>query len=134
MTRRTIIIGISILSLCLIGGALLFNLRSDQDNLPSLASEMGKPQTVQSLTEAPSTTPIESIQQPTAEVLSQRVSEYHINVALNEKEGTLTGSETLTWTHPGNENRKRIVFPSIPQCVCLSRNHIYEGIRRQTTG
>lgn len=114
MTRRTIIIGISILSLCLIGGALMFNLRSDQDSLPSLASEMGKPQALQSLTEAPSTTPIESIQQPTAEVLSQRVSEYHINVTLNEKEGTLTGSETLTWTHPGKKTVNEVYLHLYP--------------------
>lgn len=114
MTRRTMIFGISIISLCLIGGALTFALRPDQDILPSLASEMGKPQAVQSLKEAPPATPIESIQQPTAEVLSERVTEYHIDVNLNEKEGTLTGSETLTWTHPGKKTVNELYFHLYP--------------------
>jgi len=36
--------------------------------------------------------------------LSYRVSEYHINVSLNEKEHTLEGEQIMTWTNPGNIN------------------------------
>ena len=43
----------------------------------------------------------ESVQKPTAEVLSNRVAEYHLDVSLDPNENTLKGKETLTWTHPG---------------------------------
>lgn len=114
MTRRTMIYGISILALCLALGAGGLALYGGGDNLASFAPEMGKLQAVQKTGQTPATPQAESIQQPTAEVLSNRVAEYHIDVKLNEKDGTLTGSETLTWTHPGKKTINEVYLHLYP--------------------
>ncbi|MGG6312913.1 M1 family metallopeptidase [Paenibacillus macerans] len=114
MTRRTMIYGISILALCLTLGAVGLALLGDGDHLASFAPEKGKPKAVQKTAQSPAAPQAESIQQPTAEVLSNRVAEYHIDVALNEKDGTLTGSETLTWTHPGKKTINEVYLHLYP--------------------
>ncbi|RCX14447.1 peptidase M1-like protein [Fontibacillus phaseoli] len=101
MTRRTLFFGISILALCLIAGTIRYTLSLGPSNQSSFAPDKAKPPvTVKSGATAPLA---ESIQQPTAEILSDRVTEYHIQVKLNEDNNTLTGTETLTWTHPGKK-------------------------------
>ncbi|GJM83707.1 hypothetical protein HMSSN139_62030 [Paenibacillus sp. HMSSN-139] len=47
-------------------------------------------------------------------MLSNRVAEYHIDVTLNEQDGTLTGSETLTWTHPGKKTINEVYLHLYP--------------------
>lgn len=42
-------------------------------------------------------------QKPQAVVLSNRVTEYHISVSLDEKNGKLLGEQTITWKNPGQK-------------------------------
>jgi hypothetical protein len=56
----------------------------------------------------------ESVQKPTAEVLSNRVTEYHLDVSLDPIENTLKGKETLTWTHPGKNTVTELYFHLYP--------------------
>lgn len=114
MTRRTIVYSISILALCLTLGTAWLTLRGGGDSLASLAPAKAGPKAVQKTGQTPAPPPAESIQQPTAEVLSNRVAEYHIDVTLNEKDGTLTGSETLTWTHPGKKTINEVYLHLYP--------------------
>ncbi|WP_435923309.1 M1 family metallopeptidase [Paenibacillus sp. DYY-L-2] len=101
MTRRIYFFGIALLALCLIAGTVFYTLSTNPSSQASFAPNKVKPKEV-ALNE-PALPQAESIQQPTAEILSNRVSEYHIQVKLNENEGTLTATETLTWTHPGKK-------------------------------
>ncbi|MEK5161429.1 M1 family metallopeptidase [Paenibacillus sp. FSL R5-0527] len=114
MTRRTKIYGISILALCLIFGTAGYALHAGPEIAASFAPEKGKPKVVQKTGQTPAAPQAESIQQPKAEVLSNRVAEYHIDVALNERDGTLTGTETLTWTHPGKKTVNEIYLHLYP--------------------
>lgn len=103
MTRRTLIFGFSILALSIITGSIRYTLSMEPPSQFLFASGSVKlmaPNKSGQVSLMPQT---ESIQKPTAEILSNRITEYHINVRLNEEEGTLTGVETLTWTHPGNK-------------------------------
>lgn len=101
MTRLTYIFGIAILALCLIAGTVFYTLSTDPSSRASFAPKEVKPKEV---AKSDAVLPqAESIQQPTAEILSNRVTEYHIQVKLNEDEGSLTATETLTWTHPGKK-------------------------------
>lgn len=65
----------------------------------SFAPGKGKP----SSTEASPAPAKESVQQPSVQVLSDRVAEYHLDVKLDEASGTLNGIETLSWTNPGKK-------------------------------
>lgn len=56
----------------------------------------------------------ESVQHPTAEILSKRIVEYHLDVSLNPNEKVLEGSETLTWTHPGKNTVTELYFHMYP--------------------
>ncbi|OXS58914.1 EnpEP protein [Cohnella sp. CIP 111063] len=42
-------------------------------------------------------------QKPQAVVLSNRVTEYHISVSLDENSGTLLGEQVVTWKNPGRK-------------------------------
>jgi len=42
-------------------------------------------------------------QKPQAAVLSNRVTEYHISVSLDERSGTLMGDQIVTWKNPGRK-------------------------------
>lgn len=42
-------------------------------------------------------------QKPKAAVLSNRVTEYHISVSLDEQNGSLTGEQSITWKNPGRK-------------------------------
>ncbi|MFD3261919.1 M1 family metallopeptidase [Paenibacillus lentus] len=117
MTRRTFIVSISILIMCLLGGSIMYMLLSDHPIAPSLAShQQGNP----AVMKAPSPQQAESIQQPTAEILSNRVTEYHIDVKLNEQERTLTGTQTLSWTHPGKKTLNELYFHLYPNAFASS--------------
>lgn len=114
MTRRTMIYGLSILALCLTLGAAWLTLRGGGDSMASFVPAKAGPKAVQKNGQTSVPPQAESIQQPTAEVLSNRVVEYHIDVTLNEQAGTLTGSETLTWTHPGKKTINEVYLHLYP--------------------
>ncbi|WP_203232178.1 M1 family metallopeptidase [Paenibacillus pinistramenti] len=98
--KRTTKIMLLAAALLLLGGSLwgLTKLRAGQ---PAFSSAPG--QAKPSLTDSAASPSKESVQQPSAQVLSDRVTEYHIDVKLDEQTGTLTGTETLSWTHPGKK-------------------------------
>lgn len=120
MTRRTLIFGISILALCVIAGSIRYTLSMDPKGQSSFASKMVKPKEVVKSGTTSLPPQVESIQQPTAEVLSNRVTEYHINVKLNEEDGTLSGTETMTWTHPGKKSVNELYFHLYPNAFASS--------------
>ncbi|MNS18380.1 Peptidase family M1 [compost metagenome] len=103
---RIKIILISILSFIVIGGAVWFSL-TPAPAQPSFAPEMGKLPRDQP--KAP-----DSIGTPGTEQLSDRVAEYHIDVNLNEKTRTLTGTESVTWKHPGSQPVSELYFHMYP--------------------
>lgn len=103
MIRRILTFGLSFVALCLIAGTVRYYYQQTAVTPVSSVSEKTKPGQIAGIEHASSAPQSESIQQPTAEVLSNRITEYHINVKLDEQEGTLSGSETLTWTHPGKK-------------------------------
>ncbi|WHX49229.1 M1 family metallopeptidase [Paenibacillus woosongensis] len=115
MTRRSIIISMAILTLCLLGGSIMYMLHDDHTDAPSFAPQQSKTASVKA-----SSPPQESIQQPTAEILSNRVTEYHIDVKLNEQERTLTGTQTLSWTHPGKKTVNELYFHLYPNAFASS--------------
>lgn len=114
MTRRTMIYNLSIIALLVTLGVGLLAFPEFREGLTSLALKSGKPQVVLTAPQPPAPTQAETIQQPTAEVLSHRVVEYHIDTTLNEQEGTLSGSQTLTWTHPGKKTINEIYLHLYP--------------------
>lgn len=103
MIRRILTFGLSFVALCLIAGTVRYYYQQTAVTPVSSVSEKTKPGQIAGIEHASPAPQSESIQQPTAEVLSNRITEYHINVKLDEQEGTLSGSETLTWTHPGKK-------------------------------
>lgn len=106
---RTKIIVVIIVSLFLLSGTWWLTLLVDSPQLESAyAPNKGKP----IVTATPP--PKESVQQPTAEVLSKRIVEYHIDVSLKPEEKLLKGTETLTWTHPGKNIVTELYFHLYP--------------------
>lgn len=103
---RIKIILISVLSFIVISGTVWFSLTSVPAQ-PSFAPEMGK--LPQDQPKAP-----DSIGTPGTEQLSDRVAEYHIDVNLNEKTRTLTGTESVTWKHPGSLPVSELYFHLYP--------------------
>lgn len=114
MTRRTLIFGFSILALSIVTGSIRYALSMEPPSQFLAASESVKLTASNKSDQVPPTPQTESIQQPTAEILSNRVTEYHINVKLDEKQGILTGTETLTWTHPGKKPVNELYFHLYP--------------------
>ena len=97
--KRTKFIMIVALALLILTGSIWGFSRLPELTALTFAPKQGKPSS-SSATPAPVK---ESVQQPSAEVLSDRVTEHHIDVTLNEKTNTLIGTETLSWTHPGKK-------------------------------
>lgn len=53
-------------------------------------------------------------QMPKPAILSNRVTEYHIAVTLDEKTGTLTGQQAVTWKNPGRKAVAELYFHLYP--------------------
>ncbi|MBW4085180.1 M1 family metallopeptidase [Paenibacillus sp. S150] len=51
---------------------------------------------------------------PVSEALSQRVTEYHLDAQLIPSAGLISGSETVTWTHPGLKPVQDLYFHLYP--------------------
>lgn len=114
MTRRILIFVLSFVALCLVAGTALYFYQQSQTHQAAFTLDKNKPGQIAGIEHVSSAPQSESIQQPTAEVLSNRVTEYHINVKLDEQENTLTGSETITWTHPGKKSVNELYFHLYP--------------------
>lgn len=101
---------IAALALLLLAGTLWAIQPNALEAFLPLANNKGKPP----VTKVETVMPKESVQKPRAEVLSQRITEYHIDVQLDEKTRTLTGTETLTWTHPGQKTINEVYLHLYP--------------------
>lgn len=106
---RSKIIVITIVTLFLLSGTWWMLLRDSPDSELVYAPNTAKPP--ETSTQVPQK---ESVQNPTAEVLSKRVVEYHLDVSLDTNEKVLRGSETLTWTHPGKNTVTELYFHLYP--------------------
>ena len=74
---------------------------------PSAKPPAGQPPAVK--------TPIpEPVQKPKPVALSKRVTEYHIDVALDAEAKTLRGDQTVTWTNPGKKTVSELYFHLYP--------------------
>lgn len=63
----------------------------------------------------PKTEPIlDPPQKPKAVVLSNRITEYHISVTLDEVTGSLTGQQTVTWINPGRKSVSELYLHLYP--------------------
>lgn len=93
----------------LITGTLWFVFKDSPESMPSYAPDKAKPPAAY---KPPS--PMESVQQPTAEVLSKRVVEYHIDTTLDPDSRVIKGTQTLTWTHPGKKTVNELYFHLYP--------------------
>ena len=107
-TRSKMIV-ITIVALFLLSGTWWTLLRVSPESESVYAPNKAKPS--DSIAQIPQK---ESVQNPTAEVLSKRVVEYHLDVSLDPNEKVLKGSETLTWTHPGKNTVTELYFHLYP--------------------
>jgi len=64
---------------------------------------------------------------PKPAVLSNRVTEYHINVSLNEKDGTLSGQQTVTWKNPGRKPVSDLYFHLYPNAFAPGSTFLTES-------
>lgn len=104
---------ISLLSVCLISSTTLWYFNSREVYSQAVQSIAHAPTTKLTPTPAPTSSTTEP-QQPSAEILSHRLNEYHINVKLDETTGTLIGSQTVTFKHPGKKTINELYFHLYP--------------------
>jgi hypothetical protein len=64
---------------------------------------------------------------PKPVVLSNRIAEYHISVTLNEKDGTLTGEQSVTWKNPGRKPVSDLYFHLYPNAFSPGSTFIAES-------
>lgn len=109
----------SVLAICVLGGTLLLQLSQSPSTQSALAPITGNTQT-------PVPVPAqESVQTPHAEVLSDRVVEYHIDVQLTE-DHVLKGTSTMTWTHPGKKTVNELYFHLYPNAFASDKTTFME--------
>lgn len=111
---------LTLLTVCLIGSTTLwYATSSKQDALTMQQAQSDLQDTemflksVQPVSSEP-TASAESVEQPSVEVLSQRMNEYHINVKLDEKTGSLIGTQTVTFKHPGKKTINELYLHLYP--------------------
>ncbi|MBG9732767.1 M1 family metallopeptidase [Paenibacillus alvei] len=75
--------------------------------VPSLGPEVNKQAVQEPITQ-------QAVETPSAEVLSERIAEYHIEVKLDESTHTLIGKQTVTWTNPGKATVNELYFHFYP--------------------
>jgi len=76
-------------------------------SVPSLGPEVNKQAVQEPITQ-------QAVETPNAEVLSERIAEYHIEVKLDESTHTLIGKQTVTWTNPGRSTVNELFFHMYP--------------------
>ncbi|WP_239618167.1 M1 family metallopeptidase [Cohnella mopanensis] len=64
---------------------------------------------------------------PQAVILSNRVTEYHISVALDEKNGSLAGEQTVTWKNPGRKAVSELYFHLYPNAFAPGSTFMKES-------
>jgi hypothetical protein len=102
-------------ALCLLGGGIWVFSGFSPTAMPTLAPKEAKSPVITRKPTSVSKPAPESTPAPAAQkTMSQRVAEYHIDVKLDADTGTLKGSETVTWTHPGSKPANDLYFHLYP--------------------
>ncbi|GAB2698073.1 M1 family metallopeptidase [Paenibacillus thermoaerophilus] len=113
--RLLLLLGLA-LAVTLIWTAL--NLRSGRDADTFALSGPGQPNAGQ----APAPAVPKPQPTPKEPPLSERVAEYHIGVALDESDKSLTGAETLTWRNPGKKPVTELYFHLYPNAFASGKS------------
>lgn len=121
LSLRFMIISAALAALILLGGSLwLLSGHSPAARPAAVPKEAKSPAAV---SQAKAVEPVlpESKPLPVSEALSQRVTEYHIDVRLNADAGTLEAAETVTWTHPGQKPVQELYFHLYPNAFASEK-------------
>lgn len=115
LSLRYIIIFASLAVLVLLGGIIWSHTGDNStSSVTSLASKEAKSSSRTAPAAIPQQTIPDSVPVPAEKALSERVTEYHINVQLEPNTETLIASETVTWTHPGVKPVSDLYFHLYP--------------------
>jgi hypothetical protein len=95
--------------------------------LPS-SSVTGLPVTATPSTGKPKAEPVpDAPEKPKAVVLSNRITEYHISVTLDEVSGGLTGEQTVTWKNPGRKSVSELYLHLYPNAFAPGSTFMNES-------
>ncbi|MFL1675994.1 M1 family metallopeptidase [Paenibacillus dendritiformis] len=107
MTRRKNYRPLLWIAALLIVSSVLYVRFWPSESVPSLGSDMPKNIAMEPVTP-------QNIESPAAEVLSERIAEYHINVRLDESAHLLQGAQTVSWLNPGKKTVNELYFHLYP--------------------
>ncbi|CAH8704586.1 M1 family metallopeptidase [Paenibacillus thiaminolyticus] len=107
MTRRKNYRPLLWITALLIVSSILYIRFWPSESVPSLGSDMPKNIAMEPVTP-------QNIESPAAEVLSERIAEYHINVRLDESAHLLQAAQTVTWLNPGKKTVNELYFHLYP--------------------
>ncbi|GAC41531.1 M1 family metallopeptidase [Paenibacillus popilliae] len=107
MTRRKYYRPLLWIAALLIVSSILYVRYWSSGSVPSLGSDMPKNIAMEPVTP-------QNVESPAAEVLSERIVEYHINVRLDESAHLLQGAQTVTWINPGKKTVNELYFHLYP--------------------
>ncbi|WCF08480.1 M1 family metallopeptidase [Paenibacillus thiaminolyticus] len=107
MTRRKNYRPLLWITALLIVSSILYVRFWPSESVPSLGSDMPKNIAMEPVTP-------QNIESPAAEVLSERIAEYHINVRLDESAHLLQAAQTVTWLNPGKKTVNELYFHLYP--------------------
>ncbi|RJG21135.1 M1 family metallopeptidase [Paenibacillus thiaminolyticus] len=107
MTRRKNYRPLLWITALLIVSSILYVRFWPSESVPSLGSDMPKNIGMEPVTP-------QNIESPAAEVLSERIAEYHINVRLDESAHLLQAAQTVTWLNPGKKTVNELYFHLYP--------------------
>ncbi|BFH10497.1 M1 family metallopeptidase [Paenibacillus melissococcoides] len=107
MTRRKNYRPLLWIAAVLIVSSVLYVRFWPSESVPSLGSDMPKNIAMEPVTP-------QKVETPAAEVLSERIVEYHINVRLDESAHLLQGAQTVTWINPGKKTVNELYFHLYP--------------------
>lgn len=107
MTRRKNYRPLLWIAALLIVSSVLYVRFWPSESVPSLGSDIPKNIAMEPVTP-------QNVESPAAEVLSERIAEYHINVRLDESAHLLQGAQTVTWINPGKKTVNELYFHLYP--------------------
>lgn len=107
MTRRKNYRPLLWIAALLIVSSVLYVRFWPSESVPSLGSDVPKNIAMEPVTP-------QNVESPAAEVLSERIAEYHINVRLDESAHLLQGAQTVSWLNPGNKTVNELYFHLYP--------------------
>lgn len=109
MTRSNAYRPILYVIIALAAGLLIMPRLWTSESLPSTG-----PETKQIALQSNEPASPQQVEQPQEEIRSERVSEYHIDVRLDEKSKTLYGLQTVTWSNPGKKTINELYMHLYP--------------------